>query len=219
MQRQVGTVRLVYAEMDDGMVSRMPYRAWKSASGAPWPATDEFEVGCTFEHAGYYLTWLPAFFGPAQTVTAFSSCLLPDKQTDEPLSENAPDFSVACIKFASGVVARLTCSIIAPHDHSLRIVGDEGILSTHDCWYYRSPVRIQRFFTIRRKTFVSPWKTRYPLVGAKKGRLPLSRFSADGLRSGGSRAGSLDPRKSLLAALEALQPAHQRAGHCNPSIA
>ena len=169
-ERQVGTVRLVYAEMDDGMVSRMPYRAWKSASGAPWPATDEFEVGCTFEHAGYYLTWLPAFFGPAQTVTAFSSCLLPDKQTDEPLSENAPDFSVACIKFASGVVARLTCSIIAPHDHSLRIVGDEGILSTHDCWYYRSPVRIQRFFTIRRKTFVSPWKTRYPLVGAKKGR-------------------------------------------------
>ena len=169
-ERQVGTVRLVYAEMDDGMVFRMPYRKWKSASGVPWPATDEFEVGCTFEHAGYYLTWLPAFFGPAQTVTAFSACLVPDKQTDEPLRTQAPDFSVACIRFASGVVARLTCSIIAPHDHSLRIVGDEGILSTHDCWYYRSPVRIQRFFTIRRKTFMSPWKTWYPLVGEKKRR-------------------------------------------------
>ena len=169
-ERQVGTVRLVYAEMDDGMVFRMPYGKWKSASGVPWPATDEFEVGCTFEHAGYYLTWLPAFFGPAQTVTAFSACLVPDKQTDEPLRAQAPDFSVACIRFASGVVARLTCSIIAPHDHSLRIVGDEGILSTHDCWYYRSPVRIQRFFTIRRKTFMSPWKTRYPLVGEKKRR-------------------------------------------------
>jgi len=169
-ERQVGTVRLVYAEMDDGMVFRMPYRQWKSASGGPWPATDEFEVGCTFEHAGYYLTWLPAFFGPAATVTAFSACLVPDKQTDEPLREEAPDFSVACIRFASGVVARLTCSIIAPHDHSLRIVGDEGILSTHDCWYYRSPVRIQRFYTIRRRTFKSPWKTRYPLVGEKKKR-------------------------------------------------
>ena len=76
-ERQVGTVRLVYAEMDDGMVFRMAYRKWKSASGTPWPAKDEFEVGCTFEHAGYYLTWFPAFFGPALKVTAFSACLVP----------------------------------------------------------------------------------------------------------------------------------------------
>ena len=163
-ERQVGTVRLVYAEMDDGMVFRMAYRAWVSASGSPWPAKDEFEVGCTFEHAGYYLTWFPAFFGPAQTVTAFSSCLVPDKQTDDPLDELAPDFSVACITFESGVVVRLTCSIIAPHDHTLRIIGDGGIISTKDCWFYRSPVLIQRPITIRRKTFMSPWKTRYPLV-------------------------------------------------------
>jgi hypothetical protein len=88
-----------------------------------------------------------------------------DKQTDEPLDNNAPDFSVACVTFANGVVARLTCSIIAPHDHTLRIFGDEGILSTHDCWYYQSPVSIQRPITIRRKTFMSPWKSRYPLVG------------------------------------------------------
>jgi predicted dehydrogenase len=169
-ERQVGTVRLVYAEMDDGMVFRMAYRKWASASGIPWPAQDEFEVGCTFEHAGYYLTWLPAFFGPARTVTAFSACLVSDKQTDRPLECEAPDFSVACITFASGVVARLTCSIIAPHDHSLRIIGDEGVLSARDCWYYRSPVSIQRPITIRRKTFMSPWKTRYPLVGERRGR-------------------------------------------------
>lgn len=163
-ERQVGTPRLVYAEMDDGMVYRMAYRNWASLSGIPWPAKDEFEVGCTFEHAGYYLTWFPAFFGPAMSVTAFSSCLVPDKGTDEPLEHQAPDFSVACITFDSGVVARLTCSIIAPHDHTLRIIGDGGVLSTKDCWFYRSPVRIQRPITIRRKTFLSPWKTRYPLV-------------------------------------------------------
>lgn len=116
------------------------------------------------------MTWLPAFFGPAQSVTAFSACLVPDKQTSEPLSVQAPDFSVACITFASGVVARLTCSIIAPHDHSLRIVGDEGILSTEDCWYYSSPVRIQRYLTIRRKTMLVPWKRRYPLVASKQKR-------------------------------------------------
>jgi hypothetical protein len=37
-------------------------------------------------------------------------------------------------------VARLTCSIYAPHDHHLRIFGDGGILSTVDCWDYGSPV-------------------------------------------------------------------------------
>ncbi|MGL5083235.1 MAG: Gfo/Idh/MocA family protein [Microcoleaceae cyanobacterium] len=161
----VGQVRVVYAEMDDGMIHQMPYQKWESESGIPWPYKDEFEVGCTLEHAGYCLTWLAAFFGPAESVTAFSSCLIPDKATEVALHpSDTPDFSVACIKFASGVVARLTCSIIAPADHSVRIVGDKGILSTHDCWNFTSPVHLQRRLTIRRKTFISPWKEKYPLV-------------------------------------------------------
>ncbi len=172
-ENAIGHVRLVYAEMDDGLVYKMPYKKWSSESGIPWPYKDEFEVGCTLEHAGYYVTWLTAFFGPAQTVTAFSSCLIPDKQTDVPLEVDAPDFSVACIKFASGVVARLTCSNIAPHDHSLKVVGDEGILFTKDCWYYRSPVYIRRMLNIRRRTLVSPWKEKYPLVGKASPRFRL----------------------------------------------
>lgn len=169
-ENQIGRVRVVYAEMDDGLVHRMPYEKWLSESGIPWPYKDEFEVGCTLEHAGYYVTWLAAFFGPAQTVTAFSSCLIPDKETDVPLKVNAPDFSVACIKFASGVVARLTCGIVAPHDHSLKIVGEEGILCTNDCWYYSSPVYIKRMLNIKRKTIISPWKQNYPLVGEARRR-------------------------------------------------
>jgi predicted dehydrogenase len=163
-EQKIGQVRLVYAEMDDGLVHRMPYQSWISESGIPWPYKDEFEVGCTLEHAGYYVTWLTAFFGPAETVTAFSACLVPDKQTDVPLEVNAPDFSVACIKFGSGVVARLTCGIVAPHDHELKIIGDEGVLGIKDCWYYGSPVYIKRMVRIRRKTFMSPWKQNYPLV-------------------------------------------------------
>ncbi|QLE58464.1 Gfo/Idh/MocA family protein [Nostoc sp. TCL26-01] len=163
-ENQVGTVRLVYAEMDDGLVHQMPYQRWMSESGIPWPYKDEFEVGCTLEHAGYYVTWLTAFFGPAETVSAFSSCLIPDKQTDVPLDINAPDFSVACIKFASGVVARLTCSIVAPHDHSLRIIGDRGILGIHDSWFYGAPVYIRRSINIGRKRLEGVWKQRYPLV-------------------------------------------------------
>lgn len=161
---KIGTVRLVYAEMDDGMVHRMPYQKWVSESGIPWPYKDEFEVGCTLEHAGYYTTWLTAFFGAAESVTAFSSCLIPNKQTEVPLDTNAPDFSVACIQFASGVVARLTCSIVAPHDHVLQIIGDEGILGIEDCWDYGASVYVKRRLSIRRKTFISPIKQRYALV-------------------------------------------------------
>jgi predicted dehydrogenase len=34
-ENAIGTVRAVYAEMDDGMVHRMPYRKWFSESGVP----------------------------------------------------------------------------------------------------------------------------------------------------------------------------------------
>ena len=163
----VGKVHLIYAEMDDGLVHKMPYEQWVSTHGIPWPFKDEFEVGCTLEHAGYYLTWLTMFFGPAESVTAFSSCLIPAAEKCSGVSLTPPDaadFSVACIKFASGVVARLTCSIVAPHDHSLRIIGDEGVMSIKDCWYYGDPVYIQRMVKIRRKVFMNPLKKRYPLV-------------------------------------------------------
>jgi len=163
----VGPVRLVYAEMDDGLVHKMPYDQWVSGEGIPWPSQDEFEVGCTLEHAGYYLTWLTMFFGPAISVTAFSSCLIPaeEKRPDVTLVPgDTPDFSVACIKFASGVVARLTCSIVAPHDHSLRIIGDGGVMGIEDCWYYGDPIYIQRLVKIRRRVLMSPLKQKYPLV-------------------------------------------------------
>lgn len=84
-----------------------------SPSGAPWPYKDEFEVGCTLEHAGYYVTWLAAFFGPAKSVTSFAGCQIPDKGTDGPLEVLAPDFAVGCIEFACSVAARVTCSIVA----------------------------------------------------------------------------------------------------------
>ncbi len=170
---KVGPVKLVYAEMDDGMVFRMPYRKWRSGSGRPWPYKDEFEVGCTLEHAGYYVNWLTACFGPALSVTAFSSCLYPDKHTDVPLERDAPDFSVACIRFAGGVVARLTCSIIARRNQALQFFGDRGILAVDDSWDYRAPVRIRRYLNVRRKTIILPWGEKYPLpTSPRQGKLP-----------------------------------------------
>ena len=166
-EETIGKIYAVYSEMDDGVIHQMPYRSWVSQSGIPWPYKDEFEVGCTIEHAGYYLSWFPAFFGRAESVTGFSSTLIEDKKTDVPLDVNAPDFSVACIKFASGVVVRLTCSIIAPHDHSIRIFGEGGILSVNDSWYYNSPIKIRRMFNVRRTRIVSPIEQKYPMVGKK----------------------------------------------------
>jgi predicted dehydrogenase len=163
-ERRVGDVRLVYAEMDDGMVFKAPYEKWRSASGAAWPFKDEFEIGCTLEHAGYYTTWLTAFFGPAESVTAFSSCLYPDKITSN--EHDAADFSVACIRFHSGVVARLTCSIVAPHDQRLRAFGTEGLLYTDFSWNYRQPVKTRRMLNIRRRQLFTPWSRRLPLADA-----------------------------------------------------
>ena len=172
-EKQLGDVRVVYAELDDGLVHLMPYRKWVSASGTPWPYKDEFEMGCTLEHAGYYLTWLVAFFGPVRSMTAWASIQVPEKTTDVRLDTASPDFSVACMQFESGVTARLTCSILAPHDHQLQIVGDRAILTTRDCWMFRSPVTIRRLIRIRRRQFYSPWGRRYPLVGADNPKIPV----------------------------------------------
>ena len=139
----VGKVRLVYANFDDGMIApQMAPWTWLNGYGAPWPAKDEFEVGCTYEHAGYVLTWLAAFFGPAKAVSAFASCQLPEKGVV--VDSMAPDFSVGCIEYADGVVARVTCGLVAPRDKSMTIVGDEGVITTDDVRNDSGPVYVRR---------------------------------------------------------------------------
>ena len=166
----VGPVRVVYAELDDGLLHKMPYDTWRRPSGIPWPYRSEFEVGCTLEHAGYTVSWLVAFFGPARAITAFSSCQVPEKRKGEAI-RSAPDFSVACIRFESGVVARLTCSILAPRDHSIRVIGDAGVLSVRDSWFYAEPVYARRLLTVRRRTLLSPIARRYPRLRSPSAKL------------------------------------------------
>ena len=90
-ENAIGQVRLVYANFDDGMIApKLSPWTWTNECGVPWPAKDEFEVGCTYVHAGYVLTWLAAFFGPAKTVTSFSSCQIPDKGI--PVDRNGAGF-------------------------------------------------------------------------------------------------------------------------------
>jgi predicted dehydrogenase len=178
----IGKPRLVLAELDDGPVHLMRPQTWASDSGAPWPYKDEFEVGCTLEHAGYYITWFVAFFGPARSVTSFSACLVPDKGVQ--LDRITNDYTVGCVEFASGVVARLTCGIYGPHDHSLRIVGDEGILSIADCWNYGSPVHLSGRGRFGLKAEKYPRAAK--LVGMGPRAVPLVRKPSFGFRARGA---------------------------------
>jgi predicted dehydrogenase len=176
---RVGTPRLVYAEIDDGPIPLLDRTRWVSASGAPWPARDEFEVGCTLEHAGYYVTWLTAFFGPARRVSAFSHTVLPDKGV--PLSVEAPDFAVASLEFDGGVVARITCSIYADHDHRLRVFGDRGVLTVEEAWDYGAAVRVAPRSSLALRLARRPALAR--LVGAGPRRVRPARAAR--LRHGG----------------------------------
>jgi predicted dehydrogenase len=178
----IGKPRLLYAELDDGPVHLMDFKDWRSESGTPWPYKDEFEVGCTLEHAGYCVTWLVAFFGPARQVTSFAATLVPDKGVV--LDRAAPDFSVGCIEFASGVVARLTCSIFAPHHHALRVIGDLGVLSVEDLWDFGSPVRLHRRTRLGLRAEKYPRASKVAGLGPR--RLPLVRKPTFAFRSRGA---------------------------------
>jgi predicted dehydrogenase len=166
----VGTVRLVYANFDDGMIApNLAPWTWVNECGVPWPAKDEFEVGCTFIHAGYVLTWLAAFFGPARAVSAFSSCQIPDKGVA--VDGMAPDFSVGCLEYDGGIVARVTCGLVAPRDKSLTIVGDDGIIYVDTVRNDNAPVYVRnipergRTHGIERRMnrYRRWWRSRLPL--------------------------------------------------------
>ena len=171
-----GAPRLIYAELDDGFISQAPYRDWVSESGAPWPAEDEFATGCTLEHAGYWLSWLIAHLGPVKRVVAAAAEVIPDKPGSK---QGTPDFSVAALFFESGPVARLSCSIAAPHDHRLRVFGEEGVIEVSRAWDNHAPVRYRRRMRLRRRLLESPLARDVSLRGAhqsKPGRRGAARM-------------------------------------------
>ena len=152
-EQTAGDIRLIYAELDDGYIPQAPYKDWTSESGAPWPFADEFHVGCTLEHAGYYLSWLIAMFGPVQKVIAASAETIPNK----PSADGTADFSVATLFFEQGgPPVRLTCSITAPHDHRIRMIGDKGVLSVKKAWSNSAPVRFHKRMILRRRLLEHP---------------------------------------------------------------
>lgn len=180
----VGDVRLVYAEFDDNPVYLLNPETWVSSSGAPWPYLHEYEMGCTWEHVGYHLTWMCAIFGPVRSVTAFSKITVPDKTVDPNAGSSTPDFSVACLDFASGVVGRITCSIAAPTDHRMRVIGNRGVVMTDTYRDYLAPVYLESFTPLALKSrnlrMVRASSLLQRLTGVGGRRLPLAESPAPG---------------------------------------
>ena len=141
----IGKPLLVYAELDDNPIRFMEFDKVKSPTGAPWPLEEEVLEGCTHEHVGYHLMWICGLLGPAVSVTAFSSELIENKVESLPALVGTPDYSVACLSFANGAAARITCSFVAPRDHRMRVIGDEGEIVTDSYRHYQSPVYLERY--------------------------------------------------------------------------
>lgn len=202
----IGDVRMVYAEFDDNPIYLMSPEGWRSRSGAPWPYLHEYEMGCTWEHVGYHLTWMCAIFGPVRHVTAFSKMTIPDK-TSEPLDPaDTPDFSVACLDFHSGVVGRITCSIAAPYDHRMRIIGNGGMVHADTYRHYECPVYLEPFTKLtmnaRKARSVRTNSVLQWLTGVNGRRIPLVAY-------GNSIGGALQKKGSLLSRFKRRQVGQQ----------
>jgi predicted dehydrogenase len=153
---KIGKVYAVYAEMDNDQVHAKAYENWRNTFGVRWPAKNEFESGATLEHAAYTLCLLRKWFGEGELKSVFQHECITDKVI--PLHKHTADFSCAMVEYPKGIVARITCSIVAPKNHEIVIIGEKGIITVDDIWFFDTPVRWQNFFTIRSKTRLNPIK-------------------------------------------------------------
>ncbi len=96
---ELGTVRLVYAEVNHGRIE-----SWH-----PNPAPF-YEVGPLFDVGVYPLTLVTTMFGPITRVSAFGTTLHPDRVTKDgtPFRVASPDFVVASLSTDGGPTIRLT---------------------------------------------------------------------------------------------------------------
>jgi predicted dehydrogenase len=176
----IGKPVLIYAELDDNPAHLMQLDKVQSPTGAPFPYAEELQEGCTIEHVAYHLVWICAMFGPVTSLTAFSKALVENKRTPLPLTPpDTADFSVACLNFASGVAARITCSWVAPRDHRFRVIGEQGEISVDNIFHDQAHVHLERFSRVslsaRKAYTVRTQPTLGRIFGISARRLPLVR--------------------------------------------
>lgn len=119
---EIGQVRLVYSEVNHSRIE-----TWHPNS-MPF-----FEVGVMFDVGVYPITMITAFLGPVVKVQAMERFLYRERVdlNGKHLTLPTPDFAVALLETASGVLIRLTSNFYADTAHqgsALEFIGDNGTL-------------------------------------------------------------------------------------------
>jgi predicted dehydrogenase len=117
----IGPVRAAYAEANWGRIE-----SWH-----PSPMTIH-AVGAMGDVGVYPLAILTAIFGPARSVSAYATTLMPNRVDvrGEPFTIDVPDFYVAALELESGLVVRLTATfyVTAGYQRGIELHGDDGML-------------------------------------------------------------------------------------------
>ncbi|MBA2297666.1 MAG: Gfo/Idh/MocA family oxidoreductase [Actinobacteria bacterium] len=177
----IGRVRAVYAEANWGRLER-----WH-----PDPRS-LYAVGPLVDVGVYPLTIVTAMFGPARRVQALSTTLEPERTLLDgtPFTPDAPDFVVAGIELADGVLARLTATFyVGPSkQRGLELHGDLG--SLHLPTWAEADSRIERQERGGEYATVPPVRKPFPGVDWGRPLVDLAQAVAEGRphRSSGEQA-------------------------------
>jgi predicted dehydrogenase len=196
----IGTVRVVYAEVNWGRIER-----WHPAP-APF-----YGVGPLVDVGVYPLTILTAMFGPARSVTAYGRVVLPDRTTleGEPFHVDTPDFGVAVIELESGPVIRLTTSFyVGQHSRQggIELHGDAGSLFLESWQHFDSDLQLAEFGgAYAPVTALEP-----PFPGTDWGRA-LAEL-ADAIHSGRPHRAGADHAAHVIEILDAIAASMAGAG-------
>lgn len=132
----IGRVRVAYAEANWDRIER-----WH-----PDP-TALYAVGPLVDVGVYPLAILTAMFGPVRRVQAYGTIVEPDRVRGDgrPFRLSAPDFVIALLELADGVIARLTATFYVPpsKQRGLELHGDDGSLYLAAWDQFDAPVELQ----------------------------------------------------------------------------
>ena len=116
---ELGEVRVAYAEANWGRLE-----TWHPSPEGLYESGPLFDVGI------YPLTIITAIFGPVRRVVGYGTTIQPERvRTDGvPFSVGTPDFQLAALELAGGVIARVTASFWVPpsKQRGLELHGSAG---------------------------------------------------------------------------------------------
>ncbi len=195
----IGTVRVAYAEAN-----------WDRLEGWHPDPRSLYAVGPVVDVGVYPLTILTAMFGPARRVQAYGAALQPERVLLDgtPFGVESPDFVVAVLELADGVVCRLTGSFyVGPSkQRGIELHGDTGSLYTPTWAEANSRVELQR----RGGTYAEVTPVRAPFDGIDWGR-PLVDL-AEAIEQGRPHRASAEHAVHVVEITEAVATSIERGG-------